>query len=146
VRHWEWGCQWRESILGRRPTLTASIHPARSSRDRLLHSRRTQGLSQPVCAIVDCPRRVEAVRASFTNWETSIPRDRLYGSRLLTDGKKRWRGGAEGGYWARTTFIVVGTVNCGLPRGDRIIGGSVLVRHLKSDRSKINTRRFGSSH
>jgi hypothetical protein len=50
-------------------------------------------------------------------------------------------GGAKGGYWARTTFIVVGTVKCGL-RGDRSIGGSVLVHHLKSDCSKINAQRF----
>ena len=55
-------------------------------------------------------------------------------------------GGAKGGCWAGTTFIVVGTVNCGLP-GDRSIGGSVLVHHLKassfkSDCSKINAQMF----
>jgi hypothetical protein len=95
VRHWEWGCQWRESMLGRRPTLMASIHPARSSGGMFLHSRRIEGFSQPVCAIADCPSRVEAARASFTNWETSIPRDGLYGGKLLADGEIRRSMGPE---------------------------------------------------
>ena len=74
--------------------------------------------------------------ASFTNCETSIPQDRLCGGRLLTDV-----GGAEGEDWTTTALIVVGIVNGGL-RGDRSIGGLVLVRHLKSDCSKIDAQRF----
>ena len=68
------------STLGGCLTLTAVIHASRSSRGKLLHSRRTEGFEQVVgilvvSAAIDGPSRVVAARASFTNRERDIPRD-----------------------------------------------------------------------
>jgi hypothetical protein len=46
-------------------TLTAAIHSARSWGAKLLHSRRTEGLEQLVCAVAGCPSRVAATTASL---------------------------------------------------------------------------------
>jgi len=78
-------------------TLTAVIHSARSWADKLLHSRRTDGLRQE-CAVTACPNRAAAARASFTNRKMVISRDGRdvpCESKLLDDGKKGRRGGVE---------------------------------------------------
>ena len=90
----------RNALYSQCLTLTAEIHSPRSLGDKLLHSRRTEGLVQPLLAVTDCPRRVAATRASFTKRQNNIFRDgRMYRvSRVLADGQKRRRGGprAEG--------------------------------------------------
>jgi len=88
----------RSALYSQCLTLTAEIHSPRSLGDKLLHSRRTEGLVQPLMAVTDCPRRVAATRASFTKRQNNIFRDgRMYRVRVeCWQMDRREGGGAEG--------------------------------------------------
>lgn len=81
--------------------MTAANHSARSSRGKLLHSRRTEGFEQGIkkYAVADCPKRVDATRARLTNQRGNITGDErdvpCDGGRLLAGREQRGRGGNE---------------------------------------------------
>jgi len=87
----------RSALYSQCLTLTAEIHSPRSLGDKLLHSRRIEGLGQLLLAVTDCPRRVAATRASFTKRQINISRvGRIYRVRVECWQINKREGGGRG--------------------------------------------------